>query len=185
MSKSMVACLRLSVERHLARFGEQHLAGGVAPLEGGVDGPRLLAARQVVDFRQHDAPELGAARLVAPEVEPVHVAMGEPQAAMMRMVARFAGYIFHRVAARHDLAAGRTQRVQIGLVGFRSDEELGERLALDLDRDVLDAVLRDAHLGGQGRGQQDCPQDWLHGNSTTHSERGRMPAYRQSTSVFS
>ncbi len=73
--------------------------------------------------------------------------------------------------ARHNLAARRTQRMQVRLVGLWPDIELGKRLPLDLDRNILDAMLRDAHLRGQRRSQQHCPNQRLHGNSTPHCDR--------------
>ena len=156
--------MRIGVERHPAQLADEGFAGCIAPFEGRLDRPGLLAARNTVDLRQHDAAKLPAASFVAPEIHPVDIAVSKPQPPMMRMVVRLAGDILHRVAPRHDLAACRAQRVQIGLVGFRAYEKAGKRLAADRHRDELNAVLRDSYLRRQRRGQQDTPNNGLHGD---------------------
>ena len=72
---------------------------------------------------QHHLALLGAVlgRLVRPEVEAVHVAMGEPQAAMMGMIVSLSGYArVDGIAARHDRAGGGAQGPEVRLRRSRS-----------------------------------------------------------------
>jgi hypothetical protein len=89
--------------------------------------------------------------------------MGEPQAAVVRMIVDFAGDIGdHRETARDDFAIRGAQGMQIGFGGLGTDIEIGERFAVNLYRDLLLALLRDLDLRPQGQGQGDDQYNLLH-----------------------
>ena len=127
---------------------------GIFHAKRGRHGARLLAGDELVHSLEHDLALafVGAllVRFVAPEIVAVDVAVGEPQAAVVRMIVGFAGNIGdHGEAARHDFAIGGAQRMQVGFGGLRTDVEIGERLAVDLHGDLFLALLRDLDLRAQ------------------------------------
>jgi hypothetical protein len=72
--------------------------------------------------------------------------MSVEQAGMVRMIRGLPGQLAGRNRSTDDLPGGRTQRVEIWPVEILpADVEHGERLAIDLDRDLLRS-LRDCDL---------------------------------------
>src|SRR5690242_1491518 len=130
------AARRFGVKRHAARLGQQDFPMWVHPVEAGVNHAGLFAAGDLSDAFEHDLGILAAVlrRLVAPEIEPVDVAVTEPEAAMVGMVVSLAGHVLHWIAARYYLARCRAQGVKIGLGGVGSAKQSSERLAVNRDR---------------------------------------------------
>ena len=146
----LVADLR---ERHLADFIEQRLAIRTLPLKLGAERSDVRAADQLAERLQDNA---SFARSFGPEVDAVHVAVREPESAMMRVivVVVFALNMLHRESARDADAGDGSQGIQIRLRGVRAEIKRGEWLAIDRDVDLL-AVAREAHLRREGcRNQQ-------------------------------
>src|SRR5262249_15908483 len=146
-----LANLRVGVERHAGSLDEQLFAGLGFPEERRGDPTGLLPAREFADALQHDLafplPRPLLNGFVAPEVVAVDIAVREPEAAMMRVIVGLArDPRDHRELARDDLAVGRAQRMQVGLLRLGSYVEIGERLAIDLDGDLGIALLRDLDL---------------------------------------
>src|SRR5579872_4454972 len=105
----------------------------IDPVEAGVNRARFFTAGDLADSLEHNLCVLAAVLrgLVAPEIEPVDIAVAEPQAAMMRMVVSLAWHTLHWITARYYLARCRAQGVQIGLGGVRPTKQCGERLAVN------------------------------------------------------
>ena len=73
---------------------------------------------------------------VVPEVEAVHVAVVEPEADVVRMIHALARPRLERIAARHDDAVRRAQRIEHRLLERRRPDVGRERLAADEDVDA-------------------------------------------------
>ena len=109
-------------------------------------GARLLAGGELFHPLEDDAAFAFVGALlvvfVAPEIVAVDVAVSEPEAAMVGVVVDLTGDIGdHGEAARDYDAIGSAQRMQVGFGGFGADVEIRERLAVDLDGDLLLALL--------------------------------------------
>ncbi len=141
------AAVAVGVERHLAGFVQQRVALRVQPFEAGLKRALLLAALDRAGLIENNLALLRSllARFVGPEIETVHVAVREPQAAVMRVVLTLAFHIGHRIRASDDLAGRRAQRVQIRLGCVRSVEEGRERRTVDSDVHPV-GLLLDLHL---------------------------------------
>src|SRR6202023_1066285 len=133
---------------HLTGFLDQRLLFRVHPLKAGFDRSGLLAVGEAAQPIEDDEAAVGCriARLVVPEVEPVDVAVAEPEPALVLLVAQLAFDGFHRIAARHNRPGSRADRMEIRFRGFRaSDVKRGERLSLDIHRDAI-SIARNLHL---------------------------------------
>ena len=75
---------------------------------------------------------------------------------MVQMIAALAGEIFHGKTAGDDLAGGRAQGRQEGLVGVGSVIESGEGLTVDGDGMLIGRV---AHLRGQAHAARQTKQE--------------------------
>src|ERR1700704_3593959 len=82
---------------------------------------------------------------VGPEIEPVDVSMGKPESPLMGVVPGLAFYHVHGKGARNGFSGSGPQRVEVWFGSLGANEEVAERLAVDLDRDTV-TMLRDLHL---------------------------------------
>ena len=120
-------------------------------LERALARPALGAAHGAMHDSAHLGHALGGNGIgVVPKVEPVHVAVVEPQADLVGMVDALAGPGLERPAARHHSARRVAHRIQRRLLESRGIDVRRERLAVDEDVDAalvfvrhdLDAGLR-------------------------------------------
>src|ERR1022692_2879640 len=175
-----IAQLGIGIEGHHPGFGEEGVvAFHVGPFEGGGDGALSLAALELAVLREIDAAQVLAvqvgevAPLVVPEVELIDVVVGEPEAALVRVIhgrgtvalrllfGGFLGDVLHGPGASDVGSGGGAQGPQVrfghlGAEGLAGHVEIGERLAVDLDEDFAggggDLHLRGGRQGGQGGG---------------------------------
>ncbi len=139
----------VSGKEHGAILDQQDLARGIAPFEDRPDNALLRSILNVADFAQHDQALLALALLgfVGPEVDAVDVAVGDPEAALVRVVAAAGLRRFHRIEPGQALAGGAEQRVQVGLGRGWAEVKSGEGPANDFDGDGVRLTV-EMHLGG-------------------------------------
>src|ERR1039457_1467997 len=199
-----IAQLGIGVEGHHAGFGEERVvAFHIGPFEGGGDGALRLAAFHVAGLLEIDAAQVLAVEvgeigpLVVPEVELIDMVVGEPEAALVRVIhgggtvalrfllGGFLGNVLHGPGAGDVGSGGGAQRPQVrfghlGVEGLAGHVEIGARLAVDLDGDFAGGG-RDLHLGGNRQGEQEVgkkDQKWrVHRNYfSAHGLFPRVPS---------
>ena len=145
--------LRIGIEGHPPRFGQQLVAGQVGPVESGGDHAPVLPATHPVQLGEDDFAAIGrgVGGFVIPEIETVDLLVREPQAALMRVVGLGDGRLFfnffHRPHPRHISGGGRAQRMEKRLGDTQAgDEECRKKLAVDDDVDRRRIAGMNLHL---------------------------------------
>ena len=147
--------------------------------------PLIFAALDRAEFVEDDFAAVGlivgplVERRDVPEIEVVDFGVREPEAALVRVIgpgdARLLLDLLHGPLAGDVGAGGGAQGPQVRLAHLRAgDVEVGERLAVDLDRDLFGAGS-DLHLGRQGEGRRAAGRWRVSSVYFTANERSTAP----------
>jgi hypothetical protein len=128
-----------------------------------------------VEHGAHLRRVLGLDRVgVVPEVEPVHVAVVEPQTDVVRMVDALPGARVERKAARDERAVRGADGIEDRLLERGRPDVRGERLAVDRDVDPLARLVDDDLDAARAGERQDEPRGGEKGEDSAAHGHGSL-----------